>query len=706
VQPLDLLYWAVRALSFFNTIAFVWLGLSVLLNAERRPLGTWATGGGLLLAGLFFAVHSSLVGRDYGVFQAEVGFWWRYLWLLFLGPAHAWYLVIGWYSGALGGFSDRARLLAISLVGVALLILPSIVPVLPPYEAIVLGAPAPVSTLGGVPIILSYPVYSALCYAAALSMLRRPGRSKRFMGDLGRRRARPWLVAASLVMVGVSLSTGAIGAWLLNQLLSGRLDLFSPETAGLVIAADLAISALLALAVVLLGRAIVSYEIFTGKVLPRKGLLRHWRNGLILAGGFGAVVGGSLGLGIDPVYRLILAALLIAVFYALLSWRSYAERERSMERLRPFVASQRLYEHMLKPAAPLEVDVEVPFRVLCEEVLGARAAYLVAMGPLAPLIATPLVYPTGAKPPAVDLAVLAGQLPTPGTMMVPLETFGSGEVAWAVPLWSERGLIGALLLGEKRDGGLYVQEEIEVARAAAERLIDTRASAEMARRLMAVQRQRLAQTQLLDHQTRRVLHDDVLPRLHTAILAISGAGMSERGSDVAEGLAEIHRRIADLLRDMPSPSAPDVGRYGLVGALRRMMETEFRGAFDSVTWQVDEEGERAAGRLSPLVAEVVYGAARESIRNAARHGRSPSLDHPLRLVLAVGWQDGLSVVVEDDGVGLGSGDGATAGSGQGMALHSTMMAVVGGALSVEAVPGTRTRVSLMLPIEPVLPTPL
>src|SRR4029079_16905698 len=92
---------------------------------------------------------------------------------------------------------------------------------------------------------------------------------------------------------------------------------------------------------------------------------------------------------------------------------------------------------------------------------------------------------------------------------------------WAVPLWSERGLIGALLLGDKRDGGLYTQEEIEIARATGERLIDTRGSAEQARRLMALQRQRLAESQVVDRRTRRVLHDDVLPRLHTAMLMLS-----------------------------------------------------------------------------------------------------------------------------------------------------------------------------------------
>jgi nitrogen-specific signal transduction histidine kinase len=39
------------------------------------------------------------------------------------------------------------------------------------------------------------------------------------------------------------------------------------------------------------------------------------------------------------------------------------------------------------------------------------------------------------------------------------------------------------------------------------------------------------------------------------------------------------------------------------------------------------------------------------------------------------------------------------GSGGGLALHSTLMAVVGGTLSTESVPGDYTRVSLVLPLD-------
>ena len=55
-------------------------------------------------------------------------------------------------------------------------------------------------------------------------------------------------------------------------------------------------------------------------------------------------------------------------------------------------------------------------------------------------------------------------------------------------------------------------------------------------------------------------------------------------------------------------------------------------------------------------------------------------------------------MVEDDGVGLESGD-PTGGSGQGLALHSTMIGVIGGTLAVEGDPKGGTRVTLALPAE-------
>jgi signal transduction histidine kinase len=305
---------------------------------------------------------------------------------------------------------------------------------------------------------------------------------------------------------------------------------------------------------------------------------------------------------------------------------------------------------------------------------------------------------------------------------LPLDPAESGGALWAVPLWSERGLIGLLLLGEKQDGGLYTQEEIEIARAGGERLIDTQASAQLARRLMELQRQRLAQTQLLDRQTRRVLHDDILPTLHTAMLLLSSNGEAPTAdqrpptndqlstpqrynvtnyqlpqhAEAVTLLADVHQQISQLLRDMPHAGAAEVARLGLIAALRRTVETELKNAFDQVTWQIEPGAEAKIVAIPTLSAEILFYAAREVIRNAAKHGRS-NLFAPLHLKLIFTAQDNLELVIEDDGVGLATGTGA-GGSGQGLALHSTMLAVVGGTLAVESASGAYTRVILTLPL--------
>ncbi|HEY8478084.1 MAG TPA: ATP-binding protein, partial [Chloroflexota bacterium] len=548
-------------------------------------------------------------------------------------------------------------------------------------------------------VLLVYPAYSLLCIGLALSALRRPVASARFMGDLARRRARPWLVAASVVLLGVGLAVGGVAAWFLHGVQSQRLEVLSRETLLLLMTFDALISGLIAVAVVLAGRAIVSYEVFTGKTLPRKGLFRHWASSLILAGGYGALVGGSLTLPIDPIYHVLLATGLMTIFFALLSWRSYVEHDHSMERLRPFVTSQRLYERLIGPAAALEVDAAAPFLALCEEVLGTRFAQLVPLGPLAPLVGTPLVYPQGARASLPSPGELVARFDSPRTTCVPIDPVRHGGAAWAVPLWSERGLIGVLLLGEKYDGGLYTQEEIEIGRAVCERLIDTQASAEIARRLMALQRQRLAESQVLDRRARRTLHDEVLPRLHAAMLVLNGASAEPSASreEATTLLAEVHRQVAHLLRAMPPGVAPEVARHGLLGALRQVVEGEFRDAFDGVTWHVEPRAREAARSLSPIAAEVVYGAAREAVRNAARHGRGGAADRPLHLRIAVAWRDGIEIAIEDDGVGVSAHRSPPEGGGQGLALHSAMMAVVGGTLAVESVPGASTRVTLTLP---------
>jgi len=702
-----LLDWVMMAVSLFNTMLMTWLGLALLLNAECRRWGVWMAGGGLLLGGAFFVSHSAILGYDMATLGPGLDFWWRIGWIPVILLPWAWYGVILWYTGFWDdqrtALHRRHRLWSwvTSALSVGFLGLMTFANPLPSFWQIIQGDLSARPTVGNVAVVvLAYPIYIVLCILLSVDALRHPAPSVRVMGDAARRRARPWLMGASGVLLLVSLLVASAMAWIASTFHDASYSLGAlrdVQMLVLIIAGfDLTIAALIGLSVLLLGQAIVSYEVFTGRTLPRRGLFRHWRSAVILAVGYGALVSASFTLKQRPIYSMLLTTLLIVTFYALFSWRSYLERDRVMDYLRPFVASQRLYDHMLAPSAPDDTDMQTPFYALCRDVLETRVAYLIALGPLAPFIGSPLVYPAGESPAFSSLTDLIARFDSPKALGIPVSPAEYGGAIWATPLWSERGLIGVLLLGEKRTGGLYTQEEIEIARASGERLIDTYAGAEMARRLMALQRERLVESQVLDRQTRRVLHDDVLPSVHAAMLALSADAAH---ADTVELLADTHHQIADLLRDLrPAPTASEVARLGLVGALRQLVDDVLGNAFDHVAWHVAPETEAWTRGLPILTAEVLFYAAREAIRNAARHGHAAEAAQPLGLDIILRDDRGdLVIIIEDSGPGLDAAHISDAGSGQGIALHSTMMAVIGGALTVESTPNAYTRVTLTLP---------
>ncbi len=690
--------WVILTVSLFNTMLLAWLGVTVLLHAERRNLGVWAVVAGLLVGALFFVSHSALVSRPLFPFTAATDFWWHAGWGPVILAPLAWYLIMLWYSGywEQAGSALRRRhhvwlwvAGGLALILILLLLAGNPLPDLEQTAQQRIDEYATGANLNVPLLLFGYPVYILLCIGLALDALLRPGPSTRFLADQARGRARPWLAAASVTLMIVSLLVGLVLFWLFQQfMLRGSLPAGLFPRLGWY---DLLIAALISLAVLLLGQALMSYEIFTGRSLPRRALLRQWQNAIILAIDVSIVIAGILIFDLPPVYGLLLTVVLLTVFYALFGWRTFTERERLVGRLRPFVASQRLYDQLLEDPAGQPASSPA-FEALCRDVLETRQACLVPVGALSPLAGPPLWFPAAASS-VPDVSALAARFDSPQAFGAPLDPRRTGGFAWAVPLWSERGQVGILLLGEKRDGGYYSQEEMEIARATGERLVDASASAEIARRLILLQRQRLAESQVLDRQTRRVLHDDVLPLLHTALLSLS-TGSEKAAEEAGAALTQAHREISNLLRDTPPASAPEVARLGLLDALRQAVQSEFGDAFDSVTWQVDPAAESALAGLRPLPAQVLFYAAREAARNAARYGRRSG--DGLVLTLRAQWQDGLLLQVEDNGGGLQPGAAPT-GSGQGLALHSAMMAVAGGTLTLESPPGGRTRVSLHLP---------
>ena len=160
-------------------------------------------------------------------------------------------------------------------------------------------------------------------------------------------------------------------------------------------------------------------------------------------------------------------------------------------------------------------------------------------------------------------------------------------------------------------------------------------------------------------------------------------------------ITEVHGDVSGLLRNLPGASVPDLETQGLVGALKELVRVEIKSGFDEVIWDVTVGGEARAASLSRLEAEVFYFAAREALRNAVRYGRDGVSSEEFILTIKLVEKDGLHLVIEDNGVGIEE-QAYPRGGGQGLALHTTMLAVIGGELRVESESGEFTRVILSL----------
>ncbi len=693
LRPFETILWLRNALSLFNLILLLWLGLTVLLNADRRRIGIWVASGGLLVGAGFFVSHSALPVIGYNATRSSA--WWFFTGMLaaIILPS-GWYLTVLWYAGFWEARDSRLRrrqtlplvgMLAVMAFGM-LALLAKVYRFRPIFRTIDAVMD---SNILGIPIdVWGFIGYVIIVISLSIDALRTPGPSKRPMGEMARTRARPWIIGASLALLATALGVAAALIWMIRNTRVGEFYLLDAAALDVIGRFDLFILFTIAAAVLMLGQAIASYELFTGKTLPRSGLKLYWRRAVIFAAGFSAVTAVFIALDTILIYSVLLTIILMTVFLALLGWRTYSDRERYIDSLRPFVASQGLYESLLTPLSGILKDAQQPFDALCREVLDCEKAFLIAAGSFAPLVTDLAFGNDNLGMPNVNH--LLPRFSDPAMLYEPISAESYDNLAYAIPLWSQRGLIGVLLIGNKNDKGLYTQEEMEIARATCERLIDTQASAAVSGRLMQLQRERMAQNLVIDQHSRRVLHDEVLPLIQTSMIALSTSDKDES----MRLLGDAHKQISTLLHEMPMVATPDVERLGIVGALKRVVEIEFTKAFDAVEWVVDAHSEEAMDRLGGVSAETTFYAAREIIRNAAKYARHEDRD----LVLTISAEkqpNNIQLSIHDNGVGLPETEGR---KGHGMALHSTLMAVVGGSLSVESTPKQFTRVNLLIPI--------
>ena len=206
----------------------------------------------------------------------------------------------------------------------------------------------------------------------------------------------------------------------------------------------------------------------------------------------------------------------MTLFFALLGWRTFAAERAFVRRLHPFVVSMHLVEEVIAADSSSAAQDPVPPLARSAPTCCRRTTARWWRPARWPRWSPPARYPAHAP-----VTPLLPRFDAAGPELLPLVS--GADAAWALRLDGRQGQIGVLLLGRRRGDGLYTEEEIAIARAVDERLLD-------------LTRAQWAESQVADRQVRRVLHDEILPDLHAALILLDqgdGVATAEAGQLLA-----------------------------------------------------------------------------------------------------------------------------------------------------------------------------
>ena len=796
LEPSQLFQTIVLALSIFNLVTFLWLAITVWLNGDRHAWIARLGVVGLSFSAFFFYVHTLLIASPLvHISEHGQDFLWRLLWLPAICVPFIW-LAIGLHYAALISQNWRRRrpalLVSSGILGCFLLVMlilhQSTFTFLGTIRLLAYGDLYDDTRAGLFSATVLLPVLF-LCYVTfcALGPWFTPGRMSRVLRAFGgfiRRNvaqemkapeqvsddevddkkkkrglrrilsaafwddptdvellqepilswhlARPGLLLAAFLMVGLTTILGAVSIWSIidwfeyrnHGALPAPLPLDSIPLHLLVL--DTLAMGVVALIILLVGYSIVRHGVLIERPLARRGFFEQWRGIVIVATTVAIFIVLLVDFTHSTLGSLLLITSLATGVYALFTWSSYTAHDRYIALLGPFIRSTNLRHWLNTDVQKTEKGLEDLFFHLCKDVLAVKCARMTVMvGSVRrvfsyrwPLVAkdqsmygAPLFVPGN-----VDETVEGGGNRAPARMRITID--GQPMICWVLPIYDELGLVAMLYLGPREDGGAFTDEDMDLAHACGQRILDTLSDHEAMQAVAALLRRRIVDVKLLGAQHRRILHDDILPQMHLALLRLESL-RSVPGKDrqteesaippeqvldeVAEMISDAHRRLASMMR-ATGPSAPHrLEREGMMNAIRTMLEQDFQLAFDEVEWCVSEETTNCIDEVTPpAIAELIFAAVQEALRNAARHARGSDVHRRLHLTLKATCDRNepyLEMIVADDGVGIISASSSTSGTGGGLLTHSALLAIAGGSLTVKSAPGEGVTVRIFLPAE-------
>ncbi len=191
----------------------------------------------------------------------------------------------------------------------------------------------------------------------------------------------------------------------------------------------------------------------------------------------------------------------------------------------------------------------------------------------------------------------------------------------------------------------------------------------------------------------RELHDSAAQTLAALVLQLTAAARDSRDPDLAERLTLVRKIAGDVLEEIRAISKSMHPRVlddlGLPAALEHLV----RQARERTDVPIDVENELPGMDVPATLGATLYRVAQEAIANAVRHSGAVRVTVRLR-----GDRNRLELRVEDDGSGFDVARAEAERPGMGLFSMRERVALVDGALQIDAAPGRGTRIIASVPV--------
>ncbi|HLX39793.1 MAG TPA: hypothetical protein VKR42_04635, partial [Ktedonobacteraceae bacterium] len=350
--------------------------------------------------------------------------------------------------------------------------------------------------------------------------------------------ARPWLFLAAILMVGLTTILGVLGILSLFNWIEverGEVVHSIPPTLLAIpfnlLILDIIANAAVAFIILIIGYSITRHGILIERPLARRGFFEQWRGIVIVATTVAIFIALLVDLTHGYLGGMLLITMLATMAYSLFTWSSYTAHDRYIAMLGPFLHSTNIRHWLNTDQQKTEQGLEDLFFHLCQDVLAVQCARMIILtGPVRRSFS--YRWPTASQIEGERNAFSIKQRPprnkqnnaqsnenrAPSRIRMTIN--GQAMICWVLPIYDELGLVAMLYLGPRQDGGVFTDEDMDLAHACGQRILDTLGDHEAMQAVAGLLRRRIVDVKLLGAQQRRVLHDDILPQMHLALLQL------------------------------------------------------------------------------------------------------------------------------------------------------------------------------------------